>query len=96
MHSTNEKPAQVYLTLKRKSHESSLALTSYGRLNKDTGLYEITVDISKDFEMHFNGEYEATLYAADYRGKEPIQWSLGNVKVWYKEGHDDGSNSGVK
>jgi Oligosaccharyltransferase subunit Ribophorin II len=96
-HSTSERPAQVYLSLRRKSgDERSLWVNSYGKLNKDTGLYDISLDVTKDFDVHFNGDYEMALTAADYRGLETTVWNLGTVKLWYKEGHESGSNNGVK
>lgn len=54
---SSEKPSQVFFSLRRKSSEKSLAINSYGKLNKDSGLYEVSVDISKDFDQHFNGDY---------------------------------------
>ena len=91
----NEKPAQVFLSLKKKSAERSLAINSYGKLNKETGLYEVTVDVSKDFDQQFNGDYQIAIHAADYRSDAPSSWNLGEIKLWFKEGLDEGSNSGV-
>jgi Oligosaccharyltransferase subunit Ribophorin II len=85
----------VFFSLKRKI-AGSIQVNSYGKLNKDSGLYEVTFDISKDFAEHFNGEYEMTITAADYRAEKPLSWTLGNIKIWYKEGLEEGSNSGIK
>jgi len=73
----DEKPAQVFLSLKRKTNERSLAINSYGKLNKESGLYEITVDVSKDFDQHFNGDYQIAVHAADYRSEASAEWNLG-------------------
>ena len=98
---TSEKPSQVYISLRKRpvtisDPEKPLGINSYGRLNKETGLYEITFDISKDLEMHFNGEYDLTVHAADYRADGSHGWQLGSVRVWFKEGLEEGSNSGIK
>lgn len=71
--SNQERPAQVYLTLTRKNEQQNgVAITSQGKLNKDTGLYEITLDVNKDIQMHFNGEYEAVVSVADHRAEKPL------------------------
>lgn len=93
---SNEKPSQVFFSLRRKSTEKSLAVNSYGKLNKESGLYEVSVDVSKDFDQHFNGDYEISVHAADYRADGPATWNLGNIKIWYKEGLEQGSNNGVQ
>jgi hypothetical protein len=93
---SNDKPAQVFITLERKSSEKSLRVNSQCKLNKDTGLYQGSFDVSKDFEMHFNGDYEITVHSTDYRSQGSVSWKLGIVKIWYKEGLEEGSNNGVK
>jgi len=90
-----DKPSQVFFSLKRKA-AGSLQVNAYGKLNKESGLYEVTLDVSKDFQEHFNGDYEMTVTAADYRAEQALSWSLGTIKIWYKEGHEEGSNSGIK
>lgn len=90
--SSSEKPSQVYLTLRK---AGSIALSTQAKLNKESAIYEATIDFSRDISVHLNGEYSLSVHAADYRA-EPISWSLGNVKVWYKEGHEEGSNTGIK
>jgi hypothetical protein len=93
---SSEKPSQVFFSLKRKSNEKSLSINSYGKLNKDSGLYEVSVDISKDLDQHFNGDYDISVHAADYRSDAPASWNLGTIKIWYKEGLDQGSNNGIQ
>ena len=93
---SSEKPSQVFFSLRRKSSEKSLSINSYGKLNKDSGLYEVSVDVSKDFDQHFNGDYEISVHAADYRSDAPASWNLGTIKIWYKEGLEQGSNNGIQ
>ncbi len=83
------------MSLKRKGDSKALAINSYGKYNKDSGLYEVTMDVSKDFELHFNGDYQIAVHAADYRSDAPANWNLGTIKIWYKEGLEEGSNSGI-
>lgn len=90
--SNSEKPSQVYLTLRR---ANSLALSTNAKLNKESGLYEATIDFSRDITVHLNGEYQLTVHTADYRA-EPASWNLGNLKVWFKEGREDEINNGIK
>lgn len=45
---------------------------------------------------HLNGEYDLTLHAADYRADKSQTWDLGRIKIWFKEGLDEGTNTGVK
>ena len=52
--------------------------------------------MSKDLEVHLNGNYEIWVTAGDYRAESTIRWELGQIKIWYKEGHDEGSNNGIK
>ena len=97
--STSERPAQVFLSLKKKvvaGAAQNVAINSYGKLNKDTGLYEITVNVNKDIGVQLNGDYDLTVQAGDYRAEAPLVWQLGSVKVWYKEGHEEGTNTGIK
>ena len=93
---SSEKPSQVFFSLRRKSSEKSLSVNSYGKLNKESGLYEVSVDISKDFDQHFNGDYEISVHAADYRADAPVSWNLGTIKIWYKEGLEQGSYNGIQ
>ena len=79
LRSTSERPSQVYVSIKKRAHslkdpERNLGINSYGKYNKDTGLYEVTFDVSKDMEMHLNGEYEIAVHAADYRGDASLGW----------------------
>ena len=73
-----------------------MKVSSFGKYNKDSGVYEVTVDVSKDVELHLNGDYVVAVHAADYRAEKAVQWSLGKVKLWYKEGHEEGVNNGIK
>jgi hypothetical protein len=91
---SSEKPAQVYLTLQRKKGDITVSIQA--RLNKDSGVYEATVDVNKDFEMKINGEYNVVVHAADYRAETSAEWKLGSVKIWYKEGLEDAVNNGIK
>lgn len=94
---TSERPSQVYVSLKRRGGEGSLAINGYGSLNRDSGLYEVTFNVNKDLgEVHLNGEYDITVYASDYRASATQEWILGSIRVWYKEGHEEGSNSGIR
>ena len=43
-----------------------------------------------------NGEYDMFVTAADYRADTPSKWDLGQIKIWFKEGLDEGSNNGVR
>jgi hypothetical protein len=36
-----------------------------------------------------------TVTVADYRADAPAKWDLGQIKVWFKEGLDEGVNNGV-
>ena len=81
---------------KSSSGAQNVAVTSYGKLNKDSGLYEITFSANKDIAVHLNGDYELSVHVADYRADTTLIYNLGDLKVWYKEGHDEGSNNGVR
>jgi len=96
--SNSERPAQVYAALKKKSSTGgqNVAVTSYGKLNKDSGLYEITFSANKDIAVHLNGDYELSVHVADYRAETSLVYNLGDIKIWYKEGLDEGSNGGVR
>ena len=59
-------------------------------------MYEITVNVNKDIGVQLNGDYDLTVQIADYRAEAPLVWQLGSVKVWYKEGHEEGTNTGIK
>jgi len=89
------KPSQVYLTVRKSGEKDQLSYTRYGKLNPSTGLYQITLDFSRDME-HLNGDYDLSLHASDYRAEKSISWSLGKVSIWFKQGLDQGSNQGVK
>lgn len=46
---------------------------------------------------HLNGEYEMEVHVADYRADGGnMVWNLGTISIWYKEGQDEGNNSGIK
>lgn len=64
-------------------------------MNKDSGNYEISVDVSKDLE-HLNGDYEMTVHVGDYRADKSQMWNIGTIHIWFKEGQDEGSNVGIK
>ena len=34
--------------------------------------------------------------AADYRADGSAKWDLGQIKIWFKEGLDEGVNNGVR
>lgn len=92
---SNEKISQVYFSVKRKV-PGSVQINAYGKFNKETGLYEATLDVSKDFEQHFNGDYDVQVHAADYRAESPLNWNLGQIKIWFKEGMEEGVNNGIR
>ncbi len=92
---SSEQLSQVYVSLKRKA-PGSVQINAYGKYNKESGLFEATFDASKDFDQHFNGDYEVHVHAADYRGDAPVSWNAGQVKIWYKEGLEEGVNNGVR
>jgi hypothetical protein len=74
-----------------------MAVNGYGTLNRDSGLYEVTFNINTDLgEVLLNGEYEIRVHASDYRAQVSQEWALGSVRVWYKEGHEEGSNTGIR
>ena len=35
------------------------------------------------------------IHAADYRADQKQVWSLGSIRIWFKEGQDDVSNEGI-
>ena len=45
---------------------------------------------------HLNGDYEIKLHVSDYRAIRSEVWDLGTIKVWFKEGLDEGDNLGIK
>jgi hypothetical protein len=51
--------------------------------------------VSKEME-HLNGEYNMYLHAADYRSEKNLIWDLGTIPIWFKEGSDEGTNTGIK
>lgn len=85
----------MYLSLKKKSQSNNLYINSYGKLNAETGNYQISFDVTKDME-HLNGEYDMTLHVADYRADNRLVWDLGAVTIWFKEGLEEGNNVGIK
>ena len=94
-HSSNEIPSQVFFSIKKRATPGALPINAYGKYNKETGRFESSLDVSKDLESHFNGDYDITVTAADYRADSPAKWDLGQIKIWFKEGLDEGSNNGV-
>lgn len=80
--------------MKKKTNERNLAYNSYGYLNSKSGLYEITFDFSNDMQ-HFNGEYSIAVHVADINAVSSINWDIGTVQVWFKEGQDEGNNLGI-
>jgi len=86
-------PSQVYVSLKK---EGGVQINSYGKYNANSKLFEVTFDVSKDIEVHLNGEYQIIVNAADYRAKNAASWNVGKAKLWYKEGHEEGNNKGIK
>lgn len=92
---SQDRPSQVYLSLMKKSQEKSLFINSYGKFNHESGLYQISFDVTKEME-HLNGEYEMAIHVADYRAEKSIVWNLGAITIWFKEGQDEGSNAGLK
>jgi len=45
---------------------------------------------------HLNGDYDLTLHVADYRAEKSQAWDLGRIKIWFKEGLDEGQNTGIR
>ena len=45
---------------------------------------------------HVNGEYDLSVFAADSSAFGAARWELGQVKLWFKEGSNGGSNLGLK
>lgn len=80
---------------KNEKGQTNLGINSYGKLNSQTGLYEITLDVSKGMD-HINGDYEMTIHAADFRAEAKQVWALGTIPIWFKEGSDDATNEGIK
>lgn len=76
-------PAQVYLVIRKAGAKDHLSYTRYGKFNPSTGLYQITLDFSRDME-HLNGDYSLELHASDYRAEKSIGWDLGKISVWFK------------
>jgi hypothetical protein len=94
--STNEVPSQVFFSIKKRDTAGSLGVNAYARYSKETGRFEASLDVSKDLQAaHLNGDYDLTVTAADYRAGESLTWHLGQIKVWFKEGLDQGVNNGV-
>lgn len=94
--STDDIPSQVFFSVKKRSTLGALPINAYGKYNKETGRFEATLDVSKDLEAHLNGEYDMFVTAADYRADAAAKWDLGHIKIWFKEGLDEGSNNGVR
>jgi hypothetical protein len=46
--------------------------------------------------VHLNGDYELIVHVTDSRAEAPLAYNLGLIKIWYKEGLDEGSNNGVR
>jgi hypothetical protein len=60
----------VYLTIKKNQKgKRNLATNSYGKLNTQTGLYEITLDVGKGMD-HINGDYDMEIHSADFRADQ--------------------------
>lgn len=81
--------------MKKKGDSNSLRYQAYGKYSQKTKAYHATFDFSRAME-HLNGDYEIKLHVSDYRAIRSEVWDLGTIKVWFKEGLDDGDNLGVK
>jgi hypothetical protein len=90
------KPAQVFFTVRKneKGHRN-LGVNTYGKLNTETGFYEITLDVTKDMD-HINGDYDMEVHVGDPRAEQRLVWQLGSIRIWFKEGSDEATNEGVK
>jgi hypothetical protein len=51
---------------KNEKGQNNLGINSYGKLNSQTGFYEITLDVTKGMD-HINGDYDIEVHAADFR-----------------------------
>ena len=45
---------------------------------------------------HINGDYDMEIHVADHRAEKSAVWSLGTIKIWFREGLDDATNEGIK
>jgi len=43
-----------------------------------------------------NGDYILSIHASDAFANNVVEWQIGAIKIWFKEGKDDGNNLGVK
>ena len=67
-------------------------MNAYGELKG--GVYQITFDISQMMEA-INGVYNMKLMLSDSRASNSIEWDIGLINIWFKEGVQEGSNNGV-
>lgn len=86
----------MFFSVKKRGSPGALAINAYGKYNKESGRFEASLDVSKDLESHLNGDYDLIVTATDYRADAPAKWDLGQIKIWYKEGLDEGTNNGVR
>lgn len=45
---------------------------------------------------HVNGDYSLSIIATDILARNTFKWELGELKLWFKEGLENGDNTGVK
>jgi len=82
------------LQIKQVSDDKTLEITSFGQKQKD-GSFEVAFKFADQME-HINGDYQLTLHAADIDAANNFIWSLGTIKLWFKEGVSEGNNLGIK
>ena len=73
-----------------------IRVTKHAEYNTKTDEYEINVNFKKDFE-HLNGDYEMELFIQDINAEGgSTSWKLGELHIWFKQGLEGGTNSGVR
>lgn len=70
-----------------------MPITSYGK-KMDDGSFDILFDYTKHME-HVNGNYRMSLHVADSNASSTFVWSLGEIKLWFKEGLDNVDNTSL-
>jgi hypothetical protein len=88
-------PAQAYFSFRKKGADKNLFVNKYAEYNSGSQQFEVTLDIYNDLE-HLNGEYEIQLHVVDFRAEKGINWELGHIQLWFKQGLDAGNNQGIK
>jgi len=45
---------------------------------------------------HINGIYDIWVHISDHFASNKIEWPLGEIKLWFKQGLEEGNNHGIK